>query len=68
MSKTRMVGKREYRTHTVYQASSEHGRSTVLIECPFCRVETEAYIWSLNGSGKNCVCGARHGGLGETSK
>ena len=32
----------------------EHGRSTVFITCPFCGWKTEAYIWSLAGSGKRC--------------
>ena len=36
------------------------GRSTVIITCPFCDVRTEAYLWSLAGSGKRCDCGAVH--------
>lgn len=30
------------------------------IRCPFCDVTTEAYVWSLAGSGKRCECGAVH--------
>lgn len=33
---------------------SEHGSSTVDIECPFCKTITTAYIWSISGSGKYC--------------
>ncbi|AUR90904.1 hypothetical protein NVP1151O_63 [Vibrio phage 1.151.O._10N.222.46.B1] len=33
---------------------SEHGNSTVDIQCPFCDHVTTAYIWSLAGSGKKC--------------
>lgn len=33
---------------------SEMGRSTVFVTCPFCGRRTEAYVWSLAGSGKRC--------------
>lgn len=33
---------------------SEFGRSTVFVTCPFCGRKTEAYVWSLAGSGKRC--------------
>ena len=33
---------------------SEFGRSTVFVTCPFCGRKTEAYAWSLAGSGKRC--------------
>lgn len=33
---------------------SEFGRSTVFVTCPFCGRRTEAYVWSLAGSGKRC--------------
>ena len=29
------------------------------IRCPFCDTVTEAYVWSLAGSGKRCECGAK---------
>ena len=32
--------------------SSRHGRSTMMVKCPFCEEEIEVYIWSLAGSGK----------------
>lgn len=34
------------------------GRSTIDIECPFCGEEATAFLWSLAGGGKKCVCGA----------
>lgn len=40
---------------------SEHGRSTIDIECPFCGEVFIAYLWSLSGSGKKCPkCKAFH--------
>lgn len=36
------------------------GRSTVTVTCPFCGTDTQAYLWSLAGSGKRCECGAVH--------
>lgn len=44
--------------------SSEHGRSTMIVKCPFCKEEFEVYIWSFAGSGKRCSCGAL---LGRTT-
>ena len=38
--------------------SSEHGRSTMMVKCPFCEEEVEVFIWSFAGSGKRCSCGA----------
>lgn len=38
--------------------SSRHGRSTMMVKCPFCEEEFEVYIWSFAGSGKRCSCGA----------
>jgi len=29
------------------------------LRCPFCDTVTEAYVWSLAGSGKRCECGAK---------
>lgn len=49
---------------TVYtgMSKSTHGalQRVVGIRCPFCDTVTEAYLWSLAGSGKKCVCGAKH--------
>lgn len=42
-----------------YGYSGEHGRSTCYIKCPFCDNEIMIYIWSFNGCGKNCPCGAK---------
>ena len=38
--------------------SSRHGKSTMMVKCPFCGRELEVYIWSFAGSGKKCSCGA----------
>jgi len=38
---------------------SAHGRSTKIVVCPFCKEETEVYIWSFAGRGKKCECGAQ---------
>lgn len=43
---------------TVAEHRRPLGRSTVVIRCAFCGVETEARAWSLAGSGKRCDCGA----------
>lgn len=46
---------------TMRDGRSAMGRSTVIITCPWCQADTEAYVWSLAGSGKRCVkCGALH--------
>ena len=38
--------------------SSRHGRSTMMVKCPFCEEEIEVFVWSFAGSGKRCSCGA----------
>lgn len=38
--------------------SSRHGKSTMMVRCPFCEEMLEVYIWSFAGSGKKCSCGA----------
>jgi len=44
---------------------SEHGKTRILIECPFCHTRFWGYVWSIKGSGKKCVaCGALHTGKG----
>lgn len=58
------VESRQNKKHTY---RSKFGRSTVDIDCPFCGVTTTAYVWSLSGSGKKCVCGAKHGIFGTTA-
>lgn len=37
-----------------YEGCSEHGKSTVDIECAFCGHTTTAFIWSLSACGKKC--------------
>lgn len=39
-------------------ASSRHGKSTMMVKCPFCGAKLEVYTWSFAGSGKRCSCGA----------
>lgn len=53
--------------HTVIDGNSEHGKSTITIQCPFCGSESVAYLWSLAGSGKRCECGALHDYFGYTT-
>ena len=51
---------REYRTNYFSSYVAEFGRSSIQIECPFCKVVCWAYVWSLVGHGKRCSCGAMH--------
>lgn len=44
--------------------SSRHGRSTMMVKCPFCEEEVKVFIWSFAGSGKRCSCRAL---LGRTT-
>ena len=47
--------KAEYKPCCIRPRISErNGKSTVYVKCPFCGVETVAYIWSFSGSGKRC--------------
>lgn len=41
-----------------------------LFNCPFCKDEVKAYVWSISGSGKRCTCGALfyRSGLGYNFK
>lgn len=53
------------RTFEGYNYSSEHGRSTVKIKCPFCGTPFRAHVWSIAGGGKKCpTCGAMHTSFG----
>lgn len=38
---------------------SRPGKSSFLLECPFCHAVVEAFCWSLAGGGKRCECGAK---------
>lgn len=44
--------------------ASRHGKSTMMVKCPFCEKKIEVYIWSFAGSGKRCSCGALLGMYG----
>lgn len=47
--------------YEVIDRVSEAGRTRIEIECPFCREQFWAYVWSLAGSGKRCPkCKALH--------
>jgi len=50
----------ESRLHERAITSRQNGRTRAAIACPFCGCTTEAYVWSLAGSGKRCECGAVH--------
>ena len=53
-----------FRMHRTYNYVQRFGRGTVKIVCPFCDDHVTAYVWSLNGGGKKCSCGALHTGMG----
>ena len=66
-SKEGGVAMAEQMQHNKWFGLSKHGKSTALIECPYCKTEVTAYIWSLHGTGKKCPeCGAIHNGFGLT--
>ena len=55
----------EQREYVVNLATLERPSSVVhWIECPWCKREVKAYLWSLAGGGKRCSCGALFGSLG----
>ena len=58
----------EERLYTKMNEIRRSARSTFDIKCPFCKTVVTAYIWSLNGCGKKCPCGAIHYGNGVTRK
>ena len=58
----------EKRDYKMWQGFSEHGKSTVDIDCPFCGDTVQAFIWSLRGCGKRCGCGALFGAFGSAYK
>ena len=45
--------------HTMPGGSRKFGRSTMVIQCPFCKNDITVYLWSFAGCGKRCDCGAR---------
>jgi hypothetical protein len=58
----------EKRQHNSYGYESKFGRSSYLIECPFCGIELKVYKWSIAGKGKKCICGAMHFYSGMSEK
>jgi hypothetical protein len=53
------------RKFRVLRRESEHGRSRVEIECPFCFSRFWAFVWSISGGGKCCPnCRAKHASFG----
>ena len=46
--------KYEIRIGSSVNNSSEHGRSTVIVTCPYCDTGVLCYTWSLSGGGKIC--------------
>jgi hypothetical protein len=49
----------EERKFTVHKTGLEHTSSnTVYFDCPWCKREIKAYVWSICGGGKRCECGA----------
>ncbi len=56
------------RSYSAQLGFATMGRSPIYIDCPFCELTTDAYLWSLYGSGKRCStdqCGAIFGGRGS---
>jgi hypothetical protein len=58
----------ESRLHERRVISRANGCTLASVVCPFCGVETEAYVWSLAGSGKRCECCAVHHQPAVTTK
>lgn len=60
----------EVREYTVVGERSAFGRSSIDIRCPFCGRVSEAFVWSLAGSGKRCTnraCRALFDGRGRAA-
>lgn len=56
----------EERRFTVFRRDLEPPSSIVLfVDCPFCGDEVKAYLWSLSGGGKRCLCGAMLSSRGQ---
>jgi len=55
-----------YKKSKIYKGhSAANGATTALIVCGWCGGKTEAYIWSMAGSGKKCAyCPAVHASFG----
>lgn len=49
----------------VLSRTSEFGRTSIEVKCPFCADVFTAYVWSISGGGKKCPsCGALHNRFG----
>lgn len=52
----------ERREYTVKREGLERPSHVIwYFDCPFCGNEIKAYLWSLSGGGKRCLCGAIFG-------
>lgn len=61
------MGENKLKIKRSYKGRTEHATSTVIIECPWCDCETEAYIFSISGGGKKCDnCPAVHNYFGTS--
>ncbi len=60
MTLERREWKRVNRAGAERDASGRRTQRIVWFDCPFCGVEVKGYVWSLNGGGKRCACGALH--------
>ena len=63
----RRAGEVEIQRYTSWPGRSEIGRSRITIICPFCQARVVAYLWSLAGGGKRCLCGAFLASTGNAS-
>ena len=48
-------GKCDVKRWTSRPYASRIGRSSIIIDCPFCRTDVETFVWSLAGGGKRCI-------------
>ncbi|CAN7516880.1 hypothetical protein LJR042_003533 [Microbacterium maritypicum] len=56
------AGTVEEREHGgLYSFTPRMGRTSALVDCPFCGRAVEVFTWSLAGGGKRCKCGALFG-------
>lgn len=58
----------EEKDYAAYEGKKEHGKSTMIIVCPYCESHVTAYKWSLCAGGKRCGCGALFGSRGIAYK
>lgn len=65
-----VIESRLYEVVYTGQSQTRHGalQRVVGIRCPWCDTVTEAYVWSLAGSGKRCECGAKFTWHGQTAE